>query len=89
MATTATVPVSTLSFLAGLLVWLLVWVVGLGFLGGAVGTAIKGSHPGALLAVPGVLVGLVAYCVHATVLVRRRRQRPSNLSLQRTGRAGH
>jgi hypothetical protein len=66
------------SFLAGLLMWLAVWVLGLGLFGWAVGVAVKGSHPGALLAIPAAVVDLIAYVVHAAILVRRRLRQPSN-----------
>lgn len=72
MTADQTPPESLFSFLLGLLVWILVWVLGLAFVAGAIGTVIKGSHPGALLAFPGALIGLIFFLVHATVLGRRR-----------------
>jgi len=77
MATSTSTRETMLSFLAGLLTWLVVWVLGLACLGWAIGVAIKGSHPGALLAIPGAMLGLIAYCVHAAILVRRRSRSPS------------
>ncbi len=68
---------SSISFLAGLLVRLVVWVSGLGVVGWAIGTVIKGSHPGALLAIPSAAAGLIAFCIHAVILIWKRQRTPA------------
>jgi len=51
--------------------WLAVWL-GAGFLVGWGGVVWKGAHPGALLVIPGLILGLLGYATHVTILVRRR-----------------
>lgn len=66
-------------YLAGLL---FLWVIGLGTIGGAVGTAIKGAHPGALLAIPAAAAGALCFAGHAIILTMRRLRQSSNNALE-------
>jgi len=75
-------------FVIGLVFLFIFWVVGLAVVGAAVGTAVKGAHPGALLAIPGAAAGLICFAGHAIILIMRRLRQSSNSTVEGDAREG-